>query len=137
MIRYQLKCDCGALFEGWFPSSEAYEGQEAAGALECPECGEAAVSRAIMAPAVRTGAAQADIRKAIETAARRAREYIDKTFEHVGARLPEEARRIHYGEAAARPIWGEASAAEVKSLSDEGIAVAPLHPLLAPKRDVN
>jgi len=137
MIKYQLQCACGTQFEGWFPSSEAYERQEAAGALECPACGEAAVSRAIMAPAIRTGPSRSDIRAAIETAARRARDYIDKTFEHVGARLPEEARRIHYGEAEARPIWGEASAAEARSLSEEGIAIAPLHPMLAPKRNVN
>ena len=46
--------------------------------------------------------------------------------EDVGARFPEEARKIHYGEAEARGIIGEASLAEVKALVDEGIEIAPL-----------
>ena len=46
----------------------------------------------------------------------------------VGERLPEEARRIHYGEAEARDIRGSASADEVESLLEEGILVLPVPP---------
>ena len=48
--------------------------------------------------------------------------------EDVGERLPEEARRIHYGETAARDIRGSASADEVEALLDEGILVLPVPP---------
>ncbi|MNL67350.1 hypothetical protein D3C87_1919230 [compost metagenome] len=46
--------------------------------------------------------------------------------EDVGERFPEEARKIHYGEADSRGIVGQASPAEAKALIDEGIAIAPL-----------
>ena len=48
--------------------------------------------------------------------------------EDVGERLPEEARRIHYGETEARDIRGSASADEVESLLEEGILVLPVPP---------
>ena len=44
----------------------------------------------------------------------------------VGEAFPEEARKIHYGEAEARGIYGAASGEEVRELLDEGIAVLPL-----------
>jgi hypothetical protein len=53
------------------------------------------------------------------------REVIKHT-EDVGTRFPEEARKIHYGEAAARGIRGEASAQERAELADEGIEIMPL-----------
>jgi hypothetical protein len=145
MIKYQLQCGAGCSFEGWFRSSVEFERQEAAHELECPVCGDARVSRAIMAPYVRTASAKPaaiaapadEVKEAFETAARRARDYIDKNFDYVGQRFPEEARRIHYGEAKGRPIWGEATREEAKSLVDEGVSAEPLHPALAPKRDAH
>ena len=38
----------------------------------------------------------------------------------------DEARAMHYGDKEHRPIYGEASADEAKSLIDEGIEVSPL-----------
>ena len=51
---------------------------------------------------------------------------IEKTFDHVGEKFPEEARRIHYGEAQDRPIYGDATLDEAKALTDEGIKVAAI-----------
>ena len=51
-----------------------------------------------------------------------------RVAENVGERLPEEARRIHYGETEARDIRGSASADEVESLLEEGILVLPVPP---------
>ena len=48
--------------------------------------------------------------------------------ENVGDRLPEEARRIHYGEADERNIRGSASFSEVQDLLEEGIALLPVPP---------
>ena len=44
----------------------------------------------------------------------------------VGERFPEEARKIHYGEAEARGIIGQASPDEARALTEEGIEIAPL-----------
>ena len=52
-------------------------------------------------------------------------EILTKT-EDVGTEFPAEARRIHYDQAPARPIRGEASQAEHDALLDEGIPVARL-----------
>jgi hypothetical protein len=46
--------------------------------------------------------------------------------EDVGEKFPEEARRIHYGEAHERGIRGQASAEETQALIEEGIGVLPL-----------
>jgi hypothetical protein len=62
-------------------------------------------------------------------AARRARDYVEKNFDYVGDRFPEEARRIHYGETKRRDIFGEATGAEAKELVEEGVPVAPLPPV--------
>ena len=51
---------------------------------------------------------------------------IVRAAEDVGRRFPEEARRIHYDEAPARPIRGQASREETEELREEGIDVSPL-----------
>ncbi len=46
--------------------------------------------------------------------------------EDVGEKFADEARRIHYGEAAERGIRGQATPDEREALRDEGIEVMPL-----------
>jgi hypothetical protein len=54
--------------------------------------------------------------------------------EDVGTAFPEEARKIHYGEAEARGIFGAASREDVGELLEEGIPVLPL-PVLPEDRN--
>ena len=132
MIKYALICDRSHDFEGWFSSIADYDAQAAEGGLACPVCGSADVEKALMAPNIATGRrrdAAADerlrqFRKDLNAAARRARDHVHATAEPVGRDFPEEARRIHYGEAEDRPIYGEATAKEAEALAEEGIAVA-------------
>ena len=51
---------------------------------------------------------------------------IKANSEDVGTRFPEEARKIHYGEADARGIIGQATPDEAQSLVEEGIEIAAL-----------
>lgn len=53
--------------------------------------------------------------------------------EDVGREFPEQVRRMHHGEVEAKPIRGQASAADVRALSEEGIEVLALPALTAPK----
>ncbi len=46
--------------------------------------------------------------------------------ENVGEKFAEEARKIHYGEADARGIFGQASIEDAKALVEEGIDVLPI-----------
>jgi hypothetical protein len=54
------------------------------------------------------------------------RDHITKNAHYVGPRFPEEARKVHYGEAEHRSIYGEASPEEAKQLHEEGIEFHPL-----------
>jgi hypothetical protein len=54
------------------------------------------------------------------------RDHVTKNASYVGARFPEEARKIHYGETEHRSIYGEASPDDAKALHEEGIEFHPL-----------
>ena len=51
---------------------------------------------------------------------------IRENAEDVGERFPDEARKIHYGEADQRGLIGKATAEEANALIEEGIEIAPL-----------
>ena len=139
MIKYQLLCDSDHEFEGWFRDSKDYDRQAGLGLVECPVCGSSEVRKAIMAPAVATGRAReggrlAEIKRDMAAAMERARDYVEKNFDYVGEKFPEEARKIHYGESDERPIYGEATGKEARELAEEGVKIAPL-PGAKPKQD--
>jgi hypothetical protein len=54
------------------------------------------------------------------------RDHLVKNAENVGPRFPEEARKMHYGEAEHRSIYGVASPKDAKALHEEGIEFSPL-----------
>jgi hypothetical protein len=130
MIRYGLICDRRHAFETWFRDSATCEDQLGAGTVACPVCSSTRVEKQLMAPAVRTGRGAAKQRVAIPgderqkkllEAMRQLRRQVEDSAEYVGERFSEEARRIHYQEAAARGIYGEATLEEAKALAEEGI----------------
>jgi hypothetical protein len=51
-----LRCSNQHAFEGWFGSEEAFQDQLAAGQVECPFCGDAAVAKMLSAPRINLGA---------------------------------------------------------------------------------
>ncbi len=132
MIKYQLLCDTDHEFEGWFRDSADYDAQSEGGLIECPACGSETVRKAVMAPSIsrRLGGARetrlAEVARDMTKAAERARNYVEKNFDYVGEKFPEEARKIHYGEEKERSIFGEATGKEVKEMLDEGVQIAPL-----------
>lgn len=127
MIRYALVCgDCEHRFDAWFRNADACDTQAANAQIECPSCGGHRVTKAPMAPAIAGKAALVE-RQAILLAVLRAMTArVKATAEAVGERFPEEARRMHYGEAEPRPIWGQASLEDAQALHDEGIEIAML-----------
>ena len=134
MIRYALSCDNAHEFEGWFSEGADFDRQVASGFLTCPTCGSASVSKMLMAPSVSTARAKEALTTLAMDAARK--QAIDKlkeavaaikaNAEDVGGKFPEEARKIHYGEADARGIIGQATPAEARALVEEGIEIAAL-----------
>ncbi len=140
MIRFGLVCRQGHEFEGWFRSGESFESQAQSGDLFCPTCGDSSVQKAVMAPAVARSRAEVlppDPRRLamaqMMQMARKVQEHVEKNFDNVGERFPEEARKIHYGDAEHRDIYGKASNNEAQALREEGISISQL-PML-PKLD--
>ena len=54
---------------------------------------------------------------------------IAKNSDDVGEKFPEEARKIHYGEAEKRNIHGQATLEDAQDLDEEGIDFGILPPL--------
>jgi hypothetical protein len=146
MIVYDLQCHKNHVFEAWFASSGAFDRQAKAGAVVCPVCGSKKVSKALMAPAVSGTRTRDD--KAPATAGegppdtarvgmymnalKELRQHVEQSCDYVGEKFPEEARKMHYGEADKRNIYGEASETEAEKLRDEGVTFeripwAPTH----------
>ena len=126
MILYDLICDDGHPFEGWFPDSKAFDRQRRKGVVECPSCGSTTVEKALQAPAVATSrksdAAKAKKHMAVAMSAMQdMRRQVEKNCEHVGDNFAEEARKIHYGEEKKRDIYGQTSADEARELHEEGV----------------
>jgi hypothetical protein len=129
MILYSLKCAKGHEFEAWFASSAAFDGQCEAGHVACAVCGGTSVEKAVMAPAVKAERAAPDLMRPAspaEAALAEMRRHIEESSDYVGREFVDEARRIHEGEADKRSIWGEATAEDARSLTEDGIPVAPI-----------
>ena len=164
MIRYALRCERDHTFESWFQDSAAYDQQVKRKLVSCPVCESVAIEKAIMAPrivgkkgreraepaeqaaapaaaAAAPAAAAAEATPLVMTQERELRaklkelrDHIVKNADNVGDHFPNEARKMHYGEIEHRPIYGEASPEEAKSLIDEGVEVSPL-PVLPDDRN--
>jgi hypothetical protein len=140
VIVLNLCCEHEHLFEGWFASADAYEGQRERGEVTCPVCGSAEIARRPTAPYVNTGSSVAVLPPqsaqrapegstispdAVATMLAMLRRF-GRESEDVGERFAEEARGIHYGDREARNIKGQASREDVGELIEEGILVLPL-----------
>jgi hypothetical protein len=136
-----LRCAQDHRFEGWFASEEDAQSQISRDLVQCPVCGDHAVSRlpsaprlnlsgATARPAGRTEGsqpAQAPVAQmTLQALYLKAVKQVLAQTEDVGDRFAEEARRMHYDEAPERGIRGSASAEEVQELAEEGIEAFPL-----------
>jgi hypothetical protein len=147
MIHYKLRCDRGHSFESWFQSSSTYDSQVKRKLVTCAVCGSAKVEKAIMAPRIvgakkRGSQAPADPsisammaeERDLRAELKQLHDHLVKNADDVGARFPDEARKMHYGDIEPRPIYGEASPEDAKSLIEEGVAVGSL-PVLRDDRN--
>ena len=131
MIVFDLKCGAGHVFEAWFGSSTDYEDQRTRGLVDCPICGNRAVEKAVMAPAVGAKSnrqqemASAAMKAAIAALAA-AQNRVLEGSEWVGADFADRARAMYVGEADHTRIHGQATVAEARALMEDGVPVAPL-----------
>ena len=142
-----LRCANGHGFEGWFASEDDFLGQNGRGLIGCPMCADHVIARLPSAPRLNLSGARevtpvpgspaASPEPAAAAAAAATPEQVQAAYlqsmrkllartEDVGPRFPEEARRIHYGEAPSRGIRGQATPEEREALRDEGIDTVAL-----------
>ena len=141
MIVFDLHCKDGHRFEGWFASGKDFASQKKRGLLSCPTCGDTAIDKGLSAPRLNMGAQEpkkqlpATVQKTPDMEGKdpfavaqmlysRMLDEILTKSEDVGARFPEEARKIYYNESPGRAIRGQATKEEHDELVDEGIPVA-------------
>ncbi|MHB8766944.1 MAG: DUF1178 family protein [Deferrisomatales bacterium] len=137
MITFDLACDQGHRFEGWFRNREEFEDQLGRGLLSCPLCGSAKITKRLSAVAVHVprrtaappaapvpapapapaGPAAPPPQPFFQTLAK----LLEEQFEDVGAGFADEARRIDREEAVARNIRGTTTPEEEAELKEEGI----------------
>jgi hypothetical protein len=138
MIVFDLKCADGcAVFEGWFCSGSDFAEQCGRGLVQCPYCGSASVEKAPMAPRVNLSDGTSSMMKEKLAQLVSLQAKLLEGSEWVGSDLPDTARAMHLGEIESRPVHGEASAEDARSLIDDGVPILPLPLRVVPPRQVN
>ncbi|NYT44662.1 DUF1178 family protein [Alcaligenaceae bacterium] len=155
---FDLQCQQGHVFEGWFGSEDSYESQHQRGLLTCPVCNSNQVSKMLSAPRLnvshlrqedapsrpsssgkQAGAtavaapASSQMQQLQAEVLRRIRSML-RSAENVGPRFADEARRMHEGETQERAIRGTATMEEQEALAQDGIAVMPVPDFLDDER---
>ncbi len=143
MIVYQLRCSNGHEFEAWFRDSVTYDQQVKDGDVVCPQCGDVQVCKALMTPNIAPSRKRApgspeesdraerrakEVAEQILEAVGSIRSHVENNFDNVGDEFAEEAKRIYYGEAEERSIYGSATNKEAEELDEEGIEFYRLPP---------
>ena len=129
MINFNLKCfDCEFNFEGWFENSNEFSKQKRKNLINCPSCDSNNVDKGLMTPNIskKSNSKNNKIKKSVASNISKLRKIIEKNFDYVGDNFTEEAKKMKYGEAKERSIYGEASLEQTKELIDEEIEVTPL-----------
>ena len=136
MIVYDIACERGHVFEGWFADKAAFDAQRDAGQIPCTHCASIKVERTLSVP--RIGAksnsdtpSRADVARRLATL--QTEMLRDSTW--VGDTFAARARSMADGEEPHATIHGQATLGDAKALHDDGIKVLPLaFPVIPPEQ---
>jgi len=155
VVIYDLICDSGHEFEGWFKNSDEFLSQQESKILICPFCGTESVIKKVTAPKLTK---KSNSTNAVENASEsvaasggnpseqyaqlqsmlgQVHDFVDKNFVDVGNNFADEALSIHRGEKEPANIRGTASKTELQELADEGVSAVPLPNKPVEKKDLN
>lgn len=126
VIIYDIKCENGHIFEGWFNDRQAWIKQNAQRLVNCPVCNSSTVevvptSIAIRGKVDRSGPKDTQENLSPERVLRTLNDYVHHQFEDVGNQFAEVALKIHYGEEEKRNIRGTTTPQEEDQLREEGV----------------
>jgi hypothetical protein len=122
MIIYDLRCNNGHEFEGWFKDYQDFEDQKEQKLLCCPMCDDTKVDKILSTLSVVSS--KEERRKELEARKKLADavyDFVDKNFEDVGPDFAKTAIDMHYGFDEKRNIRGTTTPNEEKALEDEGV----------------
>lgn len=154
MVIYDLVCQSGHEFEGWFKNAEELVAQQESKLLSCPFCGIDVVIKKVTASKVAkksnavnkthqnvatsvgdTGSSKEYAQ--LQAMLNKVHDYVDANFIDVGNRFADEALSIHRGEKENTNIRGTANQAQLQELADEGVSAVPLPVKPVNKKDLN
>lgn len=127
MIIFDLKCDKGHKFEGWFTDRAAFEDQQDKKLIACPVCGgtEAVLVPSTIAIMSKEGKSSSRNEQEADLSPRKylqmIHDFVEKNFDNVGDRFAEVALKIHNGEEDQRNIRGTTTPTEEETLRQEGV----------------
>ena len=102
MITFDLECDNGHRFEGWFKNREDFDGQLTSSAIACPLCESVKIRKLPSKAAVHVqkNSLPQNLQSKVEALSyyRALGDFVEKNFEYVGEGFAEEAKkriRVH------------------------------------------
>lgn len=149
MVIFDLICDQGHQFEGWFKNSDELDVQTEQGLLECPYCESLAVTKKLAAPkvtrksnsltvnapsikndqeVVRLNQESPESYLKLQEMLNKVHKYVDDNFVDVGNKFADEALSMHRGEKEQSNIKGTATVEQVQEMAEEGVEAVPLPP---------
>ena len=126
MIIYDLKCEKGHKFEGWFKDRNAFENQKSKRLITCPVCGNSDVEMIPSTLSIMARDTKAINKENVEElsmprAIKLFHEYLNKNFDDVGKNFADIALKMHHGEEEKRNIKGTTTESEEDILREEGV----------------
>jgi hypothetical protein len=127
MIIYDVKCENGHTFEGWFKDRQAWIEQNARRLICCPVCNSSQVEIAPSSLTIMGRDSKMSGKKDAQDLApgqvlRILHQYIEHHFEDVGNKFAEVALKIHAGDEEKRNIKGTTTPQEEAVLKEEGVS---------------
>ena len=126
MVVFDLQCERGHGFEGWFDSLEDLEDQVARGLVSCPACGEERVRRVPSGFGIARQRGEPDASASARLLGQAFSRFLRENFEDVGPSFASEALKIHYGVSQPRSIRGVSTSQEEDMLRQEGVSFLKL-----------
>jgi hypothetical protein len=126
VIIYDLKCEKGHKFEGWFKDRNAFENQKSKRLITCPVCGNSDVEMIPSTLSIMARDTKAINKENVEElsmprAIKLFHEYLNKNFDDVGKNFADIALKMHHGEEEKRNIKGTTTESEEDILREEGV----------------
>ena len=124
MIIYDIKCENGHTFEGWFKDRQAWIEQNAGRLVCCPVCNSSSVEIAPSSLTIMGKDSKPPRNKDVspEQVLQSLRRYLENNFEDVGNKFAEVALKIHAGDEERRNIKGTTTPREETVLKEEGVS---------------